>query len=206
MSDFVQGALIGGAFAVIGSVITALITYCITKRQIKGNLEQLSLKLEQDTGEKRRDRLVEARKTYLIPLRDIISRWSVELTKLPGLSIALNKLVQSSSNVSSITGSRIFKDSMEFNKKMLSMAQQHEVLIGQISDKKLHNLITEAIKIQGEALVRRTEIHESIEIDKDFKSLAEAINASNKILTNVQFKLIDINNRIEELLCGNESE
>lgn len=82
----------------------------------------------------------------------------------------------------------------------------YEVFVGQISDKKLHNLIMEAIKFQGEALVRRTEIHESIVIDKDFKSLAKAINESNNIIINVQSKLIDVNKRIEELLCGNESE
>ena len=206
MSDFVQGALIGGAFAAIGSVITALITYYNTRRQIKGNLEQLSLRLEQDTSEKRQDRLVEARKTYLIPLRDIISRWSVELAKLPGLATSLSKLVQSSSDISSVTGSQIYRDSMEFTEKMRSMTQLHEVLIGQISDKKLLNMVMEVVKTQGEALVRRAEIFDSIEMDKDFKSLADAIDASNEILMNVQFKLVDINKRIEELLCGSESE
>ncbi len=206
MSDFVQGALVAGAFAVIGSVVTAFITHYNTKCQIKGNLQQLSLELEQDTGEKCRDRLVEARKTYLMPLRDLISRWSVELTKLPGLATALNRLVLSSSDISSVTDSQIYKDSIEFNKRMTSMAQQHEVFLGQISDKKLLNMIIEATKTQGEALVRRTEIHESVVIDKDFKSLGNAIDESNKILMNVQLKLIDINKRIEELLCGDDSE
>ncbi|MFC1939687.1 hypothetical protein ACFLXO_03250 [Chloroflexota bacterium] len=206
MSDFVQGALTGGALALVGSVIVALIAHYNTKLQIKGSLDQLSLKLEQDTGEKYRDRLVEARKTYLIPLRDIISRWSVELTKLPGLATALNRLALSSADISSVTESQIYKDSIEFNRRMTSMAQQHEVFLGQISDKKLLNMIIKATETQGEAIVRRTEIHESVVIDKDFKSLGNAINESNKILLNVQLKLIDINKRIEELLCGNDSE
>jgi hypothetical protein len=49
--------------------------------------------------------------------------------------------------------------------KMRSMAEQHQAFIGQISDKKLHNLINEATRTQREALARRIEIHESIVID-----------------------------------------
>ena len=82
MSDFVQGALMAGAFALAGSIVTALITYCNTRRQLRGTLQQLSLKLEHDAKEKRRDRSIEARKTYLIPLRELISQWNIESLKM----------------------------------------------------------------------------------------------------------------------------
>lgn len=206
MSDFIQGALIAGIFALFGSVITAVITYKNTKHQAQKNLEQLIIKLDRDANEKNRDRLTETRKLYLIPLNEVISRWSVELAKLPSLSTSLAKQAQSSSDITSLTESQIYKDSLEFNEKMRTLAQQHEVLIGQISDKKLYKLIKDAITIQGEALLRRTELHETITLEKGFEILKDAIEENNAILEGIQFKLININKRIEGLLCGLDSE
>ncbi|MFC1995763.1 hypothetical protein ACFLVM_02695, partial [Chloroflexota bacterium] len=62
-----------------------------------------------------------------------------------------------------------------------------------------------AILTQGEALFRRTELYESITTNKDFSRLKDALDESTAILEGIQFKLIGINKRIEELLCGSES-
>ncbi len=202
MPDLALGALIAGLSAILGGIVTGFITYRNTKAQVKGSLKQLSLKLEHDEYENRRDRLVEARIVYLKPLRDIISDWNIELVKLPSLSTALYRLIQSTSDSSFIANSQVYKDSIEFNNNMRSLAERHDKYRGQISDTKLSDLINNTIKVQGEALLKRTELLNSMRPDMDFNDLKITLDESNNILSNVQLKLMDINKRIEELLCG----
>lgn len=205
MSDFVQGALIAGAFAVVGSLVTALITYCNTKRQLRGTLQQLSLRMEHDAKEKRRDRSIEARKTYLVPLRELISQWNIKLMEMTSSLALLEQEFESENKKQSITETQAYKKHQALNQRMYSMAESHESFYGQISDKKLLELVNEAGEIQQENIEKRMAMYRSIDI-KDLKKLSEVIKKNREDDAIVKEKLLNINKRIEELLCGDETK
>lgn len=71
MSDIIIGSIIALVGVLVGSAITGYISYRNTK-----------LTLRQQEKESRRNRLLEIRKCYLVPLRETVSKWVVELTRM----------------------------------------------------------------------------------------------------------------------------
>lgn len=82
VSDILLGAVISGLSLFIGSAIGAFISYKTTKAQIETRLVELQQELGHREREARRGRLIEARKNYLVPLRETVSKWAVELTRM----------------------------------------------------------------------------------------------------------------------------
>ena len=73
MSDILLGALIGVGAAVLGSIITGIISYKNSKLQISARHDELNQQLGYQEREARLDRLIEARKVLLPRLRNTIS-------------------------------------------------------------------------------------------------------------------------------------
>jgi len=194
MSDIVQGALIGISGAIVGAIITAIISYINTRSQLDLRIYEL-----------RTDRLIKAREQLLIPLREAMTQ-SLELANNAlMMMIRMDGAYQRNEDVKDIKeGIQLWE---EASRKSSEASTKFEILRNQVSDARLCKMIEEVKNAEEK---EEPKIIEAVSRAQDTKNMnlvtARAINkdiaeARKRILD----KLLVMNKRIEELLSGEPS-
>jgi len=194
MSEVIQGALIGIAGAIVGTIITAAVAHINTNSQLKLRIYEL-----------RTDRLIKARERALIPLREAINM-SLELSnKYSRLMVQMGEISKKEDEKELGEAIKRWEEASGESERAKSNL---EVLIGQLNDSKLMRLIEE-VKVAQEAenqkVIEVTALayqrkHWNIE---DMKRLNGQFREVHNITLN---KLLPVNKRIEELLSGEPPE
>lgn len=190
MSEVVQGALIGISGAIIGAIITTVITYINNKSQLEFQLFELKTA-----------RKIKAREEVLIPLRKAINTWSEYSNKE---MIVMVQMGEASKKTNKAELKKAIELWLDISKKRDEARFNMKVLVGQLSDKSLIDLIREVEVTQTEANEKTIELTvmayqpESM----NFEVMKRLSDESFKCYDNILIKLVPANKRIEELLCG----
>ncbi len=206
MSDIVLGALIGVGAAVLGSIITGIISYKNSKLQINARHEELNQQLSHQEREARRNRLIEARKELLLDLRRTISEWVEYSNQQVNMTVRLKNAVERYDNASPERQLEI----MEFTRvseRMKQLTSQLEILRAQVSDSILGNLI-EAVRVkQFEVEWERMPLLRFFNNPEgaDADTLESAFQKDELLREEIQNRVLQVNKRIEELLSGEPS-
>jgi hypothetical protein len=195
-------AIIAAASGIIGAAISGAITYKITSRQVQARLDELRQQLQHDREEARRGRLIEARKTYLVPLRTEISNvygacitfmsntFLIGILKEGGLPTdARGPLKQVMEQVDAAAHT------------FTSFPKVINPLIEQIADPNLHELISSYNNKLGGLSTQITLLYRTLEasepksdgIEKLMNDIAESVNT-------ILPETLAVNQRIENLL------
>jgi hypothetical protein len=176
----------------VGSILTALITLINTRQQLTHRKE-----------EERLDRLLRARETYLIPLRETIAEWirysrltmvRMVIIKDEGLAERDPKLYKN-----------LYDDLMSVSGKEEELSRKLNILLSQVSDINLYKQI-ELLKEQTEQanisiipmIILLRDLKDKIQLDQ----VAEIKNQCNISNDKIHNLLIPINQRIETLLSA----
>jgi hypothetical protein len=183
-------ALIAAASGIFGDAISAVITYKTTNRQVQARHHELLQQLQQDREEARKGRLIEARKGYLLLLREALSNpYSYYL------NMRVNALhIEYSKANSKLTEPFISATSNNPREPITNFKEMVSPLIGQIADQTLLDL---ARSYQDLVVQVLSPIYEAIEAGSDLTPLLD-----NKNVDPVTTAMLAVNRRIEELLCG----
>src|SRR4030067_3558218 len=90
----VLGAVIGVAGAIVGAIITGVISYFNNRQQINARKAELKEQLEHQQREARRSLRAEDRKRYLVPLRETTSKWAAELTRMIEQTDSIGRVIK----------------------------------------------------------------------------------------------------------------
>jgi len=204
MHDIVLGGILAIASAAVGSGITAFFLYKSARLQLGANRADLELRLESQAKEARRTRLVEARKGYLLPLSEAISKWVESTIQETNMSVRREESRRKGELDPENSARALFK-AME---KAGDLASQVSYMRGQISDRTLDRLIEHAAKITIKINAARMPILRLLNnaegIDTD--TLVEASEEERGLVMLLHGYLLRANKRIEELLSGDESQ
>lgn len=202
MSDITLTAIISVSGALLASIITAVLTYFITKRQVKSRNEEHYRQLDHERLERRRDRLSLAREDYLKSLRKTLNEY---MLYYGAVSARITEFVQLKERGENIGGRWGEFDTLANKTKELT--ENLTVLRGQLSDTKLYDMVIEfeesvhAISQQMALYTRKLVNGKNTDVD----ILEEVFKESNKIRETLHRRTIPINKRIEELLIGDEA-
>lgn len=219
MSDAVLIALFGiigtALSALLGAVATGYITYRATKLQLNTQLETLGQQIRHQQEEARRNRIVEARKGYLMPLRKELLNYIHESTSQQGIFISMELASQAG-----VDASAHFKLLENFKAQCEATFEASKKLheyLGQISDSSLAALIDDLFGSETKSLPRLLSLAQSAMAfgasirsgQADGETLtAEFQRQMSEIKTlgsQRQVRLTAVNKKIEELLSGDES-
>lgn len=213
MTDITWAAIIGVAGTLLGSLAGGLISYCIAKKQSEIRLKELHKQIEHQERESRRDRLIEIRKPYLLPLRETVSKWVIELTHLVDQINVFGESLKSHEQYPFLYQKPEPQEEKlkEIENKMKDLEEQIEFWQGQISDSELNDFIVgvlfqEAmISINSWPIIYST-LEERKSGKKDVKLIEEALDKIKVTSFKLQSSLQRVSNRIEELLIGDEGK
>jgi len=212
VSDILLGAIISGLSLLFGYAIASYISYKTAKAQRETRLKELQQQLEHQKTEARRGRLVETRKTYLLPLRETVSKWVTELTRMidqvDSLGRALRRTQEYPSSYLTDNSQKQVIDKIK--DRMNTLKEDLEVLRGQVSDNKLSDAIDEVLFKELDVSIDSSPILDSTWYGwrsgkKDVKVVDDALNAIRIISVELRDHLQEVNKRIEELLIGEEA-
>ena len=195
MSDIVQGALIGISGAIVGAIITAIISYINTRSQLDLRIYEL-----------RTDRLIKAREKVLIPLRAIMSQ---------SLGLAEDALKQTVIVLEAHKRGADAKEMQEAKKRWEEASHksreadaEFENLRRLVSDSRLYQMIEEVKNAEEKERRKIIEIMTHAHNPQYYQNI-EAFSALTRELTEVRKRIFDkllvMNKRIEELLSGEPS-
>jgi len=191
MSDIVQGALIGISGAIVGAIITAIISYINTRSQLDLRIYEI-----------RTDRLIKARERVLIPLREGMAQYLKLANTALIMTVRLQGTYQRGDDPKDIREEikRWEEASVGFREALAKL----ETVQSQLSDARLYKMIEEVKNTEEQ---ERPKIIEAVMRVQDTKiSTLEIVNQTNKDITEAQkrifAKLLPVNKRIEELLSG----
>ncbi len=193
MSDIVLGALIGIGGAIVGAIITAVISYINTKSQLDFRIYEL-----------RTDRLIKAREQVLIPLREAVSSSLVLANRALILSIQMQ---EANKKPDKKELSEAIQRWEEASQKRGEADIGLDKLRNQINDSHLDKMIDEVIvasereDINIAKLVIRLHEPESFNID----TVQSITNELRVIRKRIFDKVLPVNKRIAELLSGEQS-
>jgi len=204
MHDIVLGAIIGLAGAAVGSGITAFFSYKSTKLQLGANRADLQLRLESQAKEARRDRLIETRKVYLLPLSQAISKWVESTIQETNMSVRREESKRKG-EFDPENSALALKEAMDKCREWTSRVTN---MRGQISDKTLDNLIEDAATLMSDVNAARMPILRLLNnaAGTDTNTLIAASEEERRLVRLLHDHLIRANKRIEELLSGDESQ
>jgi len=204
MPDIVLGAILAIAGAAVGSGITAFFSYKSAKLQVRANYTNLQLQLEDQAKEARRARLIEVRKTYLLPISHTISNWVESTIQETNMSVRREES-RRKAEVDPENSALVLEEAMDKAQEWTSKVTR---LRGQISDKTLENLIVKAVTVTSEVNTARMPIlrllNNAKDIDKD--PLIKVSEEERRLVGLLHDHLLQVNKRIEELLSGDESQ
>ena len=191
MSDIVQGALIGIGGAMVGAAITAIIAYINNKSQVNLRIYEL-----------RTERLIKARESVLIPLREAIAQSLEFANKALILMIRTDGAYKRQEEPKNIL-EEIHRWN-EASEKSSEVSAKLEILISQVRDIRLYHMIEE---VKNSAEEENPKIIEAVMRIQDTQNLnMEIVRATLEDLTEARKRIFDkllpVNKRIEELLSG----
>ena len=186
--------------------MVALVSYFIARVQTNARKEELSSQLYHQEQEAKLDRVIEARRDYLTPLRKAVSEWMkvandsvsaiarVKAAETRGLSVA-----DQAAEIKHLT--EVLDNSQEITSEL-------EILRGQGSDLMLESLITEAQSGQSDASMAMLKLGKLFNDPQNVSTddLEAAVSQHNGIIQELRKKLLEINKRIEQLLTGEPSK
>ena len=214
MSDLLLGAIIGAGRALIGSIIGAMISYRTNKAQINARTIEQQQLLKHQELEARRSRLIETRKSYLIPLRETASKWVVELTRMIDQTDSLGKALKMHEQYPFLYPKPESSQKQaieEIEARMKALKEELEVLRGQVSDTKLNDAVDNVLFRELDVSVSSWPILHSTWDEwksgkKDVNSVDGALDEIRTTSVELRDHLQLVNKRVEELLSGNEAE
>lgn len=214
MQDIIWAAIIGICGALIGSGVTGYVSYRISKLQMEGRNAELEQQLKHQEREARRSRLIETRSNYLNSLREITSKWVIELTRMIDETEILAQRTRTSAQNPFLRTSPDESNAKELQGievRLEELREQIEVMRGQVADRKLGDAIDEVLRKQVSVLWDRVSIaaHEWVrptEGSKHIEKIEEALADIRTVSSALQDDLQLVNKRIEELLVGDEAE
>ena len=206
MSDIVLGALIGFGAAAVSAIMTGIISYRISKLQTDARDGEINRQLNHQQREARLDRLVEARKGYLIDLRSTTSEWEACSNRQVNMIVRLKKAYEEYDEGSPSRQLEV----MEFNEvstQCRHLSTQFEILRRQVNDKKLAQLIEALTKTQYEVNTSRLPLIRFFNNPggADTDTLECAFQRDEALRNRVWDQVLQVNRRIEELLSGEPS-
>lgn len=187
MSDIVIGATVGIIGVIIGGILTSVNTWIQIRHQ------------GTEAGKERR---IRAREAYLVPLRQALSKYinmSVRgVTAYTVLGELQEKGVERKDQMES------FKTMMDSMKAEGECYDEIQILSGQTSDANLAKMILDIKnqRIELEPIVKRYSKWLANIKDIDPNDWNALLQQFNSIVSSQVSRLIPINKRIEELLCG----
>lgn len=207
MSDIVLGAIIGVGAAVLGSIITGIISYKNAKLQINARREELNLQLNHQESEAQRNRLIEARKELLLDLRRTISEW-VQCSHMQiNMIVRLKNAVARYDKASPERQLEI----MEFTKvseRGNQISSQFDILREQVSDSELAKLIEAVRETQYKVNTARLPLIRFFNDpgSADANAIEAALQKDESLRKEVHSQVLQVNKRIEGLLIGELSD
>ena len=202
MPDVAIGALIGLG----GSIIVAVVSYGMARLQVNARHAEFIENLKHQREESKATRLIESRKGYLIPLREIISRWMT--TAHNGISaVGRVQAIEREKPVRVLERNQEIEYLNKVLEEGFEISSELEILRGQSSDLILDGLISEVQKSQKEQGIRMLSLTRLFNESKDVSMnvLEKAAKENEDILKQLRAKLIETNKRIEQLLVGEQA-
>jgi hypothetical protein len=191
MSDIVLGAIIGGGFAVIGGIVVGIINW----KQLKDQLRHSEINALIDRRSK-------ARESYLIPLREALSKYIANAIKGISAYAVLKEMERKKMELElRMKPYETIMDSFEAGGQIMD---QIDILSGQICDIDLSKMI-EDFKQQQIDLETELKPHAKLFAnitDMDPKIWNSLLRQYNSAVSRQRHRLIPINKRIEQLLTG----
>ncbi len=201
MWDGILAALI----AIVSGLVGFAGSYLVTKSQNDARLDELRLRLDRESEEAKRNRVIEARKSYLVPLREVLSKWLRASNDNYSAAVRFQAAQEKGDEA------RLRETFIELLKQMeesRGLSIQLDIHRGQISDAKLDQLIERATKADSNTAVERMRLVDWL--NKNAALDAATIRAEwsryEAILSQLRAELVPINKRIEELLSGEPYE
>jgi len=215
MSDVVLIAIITALSTLIASGIGGYFIYIATRSQTRARNVELEQQLKHQEREARRSRLIETRRRYLIPLREVVSKWVIELhhfiNEVEKLGVEIGNQKQYS--YSSREGGKLRGQALlnEIRSKMEALRGELEIALGQVTDKKLSNVINEllfkeiSVRLDSWPILSY-EMNLWMKRGTSIASINKALDDIKVASRKLQDHLQQVNKRIEELLIGDEAE
>ena len=203
MSDIALVAIISVSGALLASIVTAVLSYYITKKQVQARTEEHLKQLEHDRLERRRDRLSLSRKDYLIRLRIKINEYMINST---AFSARITELAQAKENNQDIS-SRL-PEFVTLMQKSRELTDEIQILSGQISDARLYVMVKDiekSIDDAGKQLAPYIRVFSNSR-DVDTYTLQKLFDEMQITKANLHKQTIPISKHIEELLIGDEAK
>ncbi|MCJ7514502.1 MAG: hypothetical protein MUO89_00815 [Dehalococcoidia bacterium] len=220
MSDVMLIAILGIAGTLLGAIagaaITGFISYRNTNLQINARKAELKEQLEHQRSEARRRWLVEDRKQYLVPLRETVNKWVVELTRMidqinnVGRVIKRPKVYPLLYKEDSVEPQRQTLEAIQG--RMKDLKETLEGLYG-LYDEELSLYINTVLSMELDVSINSYPIlnyQMQTWFTKSGKSATEllddALQKNRKASLDLRKQLQQVNKRIEELLIGDETK
>lgn len=195
-------AFIGFIGVVLGAGVTGYISYKSNKAQIQATHGNLQLQLDYQKSENRKQRIIEARKPYLLPLRKALSGY------IQKNIIATNMLVRRE-----ISRKKNDNDPENSPLKLYEAMQAvgeawqfFEQLRGQISDAVLEQRIQSLVKTEIKIDVQRMPLLRRLQDGGDISEPPKVAGQNKELMSQLQTCAMHVNQRIDELLSGDEAE
>jgi len=192
IADVVWVGITTAVSVLLATAITGFITYKVTKRQGDVQITMHRENLRQQTNETRRDRLVEARKTLLLELRESLGRVWGSYSHF--VSTALT--IQEATDISAGPTDAVEQQRIVHREATLEALEHISRLMPQTSDTTLTSQIETYMAMVSTAIPEPDAIQDS--------TWVKILNDAQTALTTARQYQLVVNKRIEELLAGDD--
>ena len=191
MSDVTLSAVIAGITGLFGALIG-------------GNIVSINnwIQVKTQTREAKISRLIKSRETYLLPLRESLSKYmSISMKGFQAYAVLMEMQAQGVEGKDRITSFKTTMDSLDATAQIM---EQIEALSWQSSDDKLHKMILDLKNKQPEVEITVRDQSKWIANIKDIppEEWNARLSKLNSVISTQSQRLIPINKRIEDLLSG----
>lgn len=181
---------------VISAVVGWVISYRTSRMQINARRDELNQQLSHQEREAQRDRLIEARKDYLLQLRSNISEWIENSHRQINMIVRLDEAMKNGNTTRKQLEISEFNEVTERGRQIQS---QFDVLRGQVADNTLGNLIEAVRETQYEVNTARQPLIRFFNNpgDANINELESAMKEDEELRQKVQERARLANKRIE---------
>jgi hypothetical protein len=187
------------AAALLGGLLGAAVALAAARSQVRVIHDELQRHLQTGTEEADRvQRLIEARKTYLVPLREAISRW------VTGVRDAL-LAVESAHAEAPQTERRHARERFDaVTARIANASQDLDALRGQLADKDLDDVLEALAAVRPEVDDQIGKLTKLIDVPplEEHDPLGDVLRRYRLLVERFQAVVLSVNRRIDELLAG----
>ena len=185
----------GTAFAgIVVALVTGLLNYHNQKLQLKSQGETLDKELKHQQEEMKRSRIVETRKTYLVPLREHLVSW------LAAINVSQGAMTQlTTADVTYFTPEQLGQLKDYAQQWQASAIVSFMSFISQMSDGILEDQLLELWKNESSGAAKVAQTVNDGTAATNIEALVELVS---QVATESKGILLLINKRIEEVLTG----